>query len=209
MNKKRELMEIEKYILYENKEVSFKLNKDKTISFLNNDYYFVSKEDLNSFFKKLSSINNNTVKLPLNWSESWVRILLNIFAALSTFTLTNYLLYFKTGAMLNHFHFLYDLTWVIVVLIPFAIVVTHVFSTKSVNQAKFNLLQLALPKVDMVYFITAFYNHLNSIKFFSNSEQSIRNANVITKDIFEPDGLKMLEGDLIKWFRSIGLTIKK
>lgn len=208
MNNKKEEIEIGKPILFNNKVVSLHVNKDKSISFTDEQDLSLDKKEIYVLMNRLSALNNNTVQIPLNWEESWVRLLLNIFAALSTFTILNYLFYKIEGVKLNYMNFVYDLTWIIIVLIPIAIVVGHIFSSKSLKKAKFNFLKASLPKVDLVYFITAFYNNLNNTKHFSKSDQAIRNANVITKDIFDVDGLKMLEEDLRKWLKSIGLGIK-
>lgn len=201
-------LEISKPIQYEGKVVSLKVNKDKSITFSDEDKK-IEKEQLERFISKLSEVNNKSVKLPLDWEETWVKALIHVFAVLSTFTIMNYLIYIFQGIKLNNLEFVFDLTWLILTIIPIAIVIGHVFSESSIQRAKLKFLESNLPfNIKLNYFIVAFYNSMNDLQFFSKKEQAIRNAHVVTKDIFEEDGLKMLEKDLKSWLKISGIGIK-
>lgn len=200
-----------KPLLYNGNEVTMRLEKGKKLTIKDGSKEIdVTEGHWVAFLGKLISINNEA-KIPLNWKTPHIKILLHIFAALGTFSMMNYLLFFFTKVKLNYLDFVFSLTWMIIVLIPASIVVLKMFSQESLHQAKMHFLKDTLPlDVGMVCFVTSFYNTLNRERFLSESDQSLRNALVNSRDIFETEGLKILAKDFEVWLKknSLGIKIK-
>lgn len=198
-------------ILFNTTDVTLSLEKNKSLIVKEmSSKTEVSSSQWLAFLGKLRAMNNEE-RVPLNWESKDVKILMHIFAAITTFTMLNYGLYVFTGVKLNYMGFLYSLTWIIVMLMPLTLVILRMFSNESIIQAKIMFLKDTLPNnLNLICFISAFYNTLNKERFLSKDDQALRNAMVISRDILDVDGLKMFEADFEKWLKkqNIGIRLK-